>query len=127
MSFREFVLHLKDIHHDNQHYRQLTNTLFRIENPKFYSREIVPDLHFLNYALDKIDYIYRFEVIDMAIPRIAADFNWTCSDLSHLNVSRKEEIAVSDEDIDIIKTINHLDCYIYERSLKLSDRNSTSH
>ena len=119
MSFKEFVANLKKLNHENLHYRQLTNSLFRVENPDFYGREILPDYELLEYALKKIDHIYRFEEINSAIQKIAAENKWRCSELPHLNISRKDAFSVDEQDIETIRKINFLDDYIYQRAERL--------
>jgi hypothetical protein len=124
MSFSEFILNMKAMHHDNQHYRQLTNTLFRIENPEFYQREIVPDYTLLEHALNRVNHIYRHEEIDMAVHKLAQEFNWKYSELPHLNTSVKAEFEIDDQDIENIKSVNYLDTYIYNNAQSLVTENS---
>lgn len=119
MSFSEFILSLADLRQDNLHYRQLTNTLFRIEHPEFYSRKIVPDYHQLDYALGSIDHIYRFDELALAVEDMAAQFNWQHTQLGHLNASNKKDTIVSEEDLHNILSINALDWHIYRRSVSL--------
>ncbi len=119
MTFKEFILNMKAMHHDNQHYRQLTNTLFRIENSEFYNQSIVPDFTLLEHALNRVNYIYRHEEITMATQNLAQDFNWKYSELSRLNTSQKAEFEIDDQDIKKIKSVNYLDDYIYNRTQSL--------
>lgn len=123
MSFSDFVSNLKDMWHDNQHYRQLTNTLFRIEHSEFYNKEIIPDYDQLDWALKKIKFLYRFEDLQEAVSELSREFNWKYGEMPHLNESKKDDFLISEKDIENIRVINHLDFYIYEKvSRKNNDK-----
>ena len=123
LTFKEFILNLKSMHADNIHYRQFTNTLFRIIHPEYYEKEIDADFDLLKYSLEKIHNIYRLEEIEIAEKVIAEKFNWEFKELARLNISQKVDFQIDDEDIEMIKSINHLDYYIYDHAIKLNNDN----
>jgi hypothetical protein len=79
----------------------------------------VPDYTQLEYALNRINFIYKYEEIHLAIRKIAQNYHWKLSELPHLNSSKQTDFEIDDRDIHNIKSINYLDDYIYNRTPSL--------